>query len=230
MVPLARETELRFPNWTRFKPICLIARVLGVSKAGHCVWRHRSPSARARQGRRQPQARRPNYDMPDRQARPAPDLVNGDFQSSGPNQLGSQHRLHPDRGGVSLSGCCPGCLAPQDHRLGNGELSATRAGPGCFGHGPRTIPTARCDRSFRLGQPVHLARFRQAPQGSRRAALDELGRRGRSLSSGRRGRIRGQRLGESFFAALECELPERRRCTLYQPPKGMIDRGDSLGR
>ncbi len=52
-------------------------------------------------------------------------------------------------------------------------------------HSDQSLPRRR------PGQPVHLARVRQALQGSRRAALNGLGRRRWSLSSGRRSRTRG---------------------------------------
>ena len=117
-------------------PICVMARVLGVSKAGYYAWRHRPPSAHARadevllariktvhissrqtygaprvhaelraagerHGRKRiarlmrvaglvgASRRRggPITTQRDKQARPAPDLVDRDFQAAGPNQL-----------------------------------------------------------------------------------------------------------------------------------------------
>jgi len=117
-------------------PICVMARVLGVSKAGYYAWRHRPPSAHARadevlltriktvhissrqtygaprvhaelraagerHGRKRiarlmraaglvgASRRRggPITTQRDKHARPAPDLVERDFQAAGPNQL-----------------------------------------------------------------------------------------------------------------------------------------------
>jgi putative transposase len=117
-------------------PICVMARVLGVSKAGCYAWRHRPPWAQARadeallariktvhissrqtygaprvhaerraagerHGRKRiarlmrvaglvgASRRRggPITTQRDKQARPAPDLVDRDFQAAGPNQL-----------------------------------------------------------------------------------------------------------------------------------------------
>src|SRR4051794_27019607 len=117
-------------------PIAVMARVLGVSKAGYYAWRHRPPSAHARademllariktvhissrqtygaprvhaelraagerHGRKRiarlmrvaglvgASRRRggPITTQRDKQARPAPDLVDRDFQAAGPNQL-----------------------------------------------------------------------------------------------------------------------------------------------
>ncbi len=117
-------------------PVSVMARVLGVSKAGYYAWRHRSPSAHAqadaallKRVRTVHTGSRQTYGAPrvhaalrasgerhsrkrvarlmraaglvgasrrragpvttqrDKEARPAPDLVDRDFSATGPNQL-----------------------------------------------------------------------------------------------------------------------------------------------
>jgi transposase InsO family protein len=163
--------------------------------------------ARGRSGRRQPPARRPDHDAARQTGTTRARSGGPRFPSSRPEPaVGRRHHRRPDRDGLSLSGGRRGCLEPQGGRLGDGEPSASRAGSGRPEHGPRPASATRRDPSFRPGQPIYLARVRQALQESRRTALDGLGR----------GRLRfgdadDNALCESFFATLECELLERRR-------------------
>ena len=179
-------------------PISVMARVLGVSKAGYYAWRHRPPSAHARadevllariktvhissrqtygaprvhaelraagerHGRKRiarlmrvaglvgASRRRggPITTQRDKHARPAPDLVDRDFQAAGPNQLWVADISYvPTAAGFPLSGGRRGCLEPQGRRLGDGEPSANRAGSGRPQHGPRPASATRRDPSI----------------------------------------------------------------------------------
>lgn len=67
----------------------------------------------------------------DKEARPAPDLVDRNFTGGGPKPvLGRRYYVHPDRCRLPVSGRCLGCVWPPDRRLVDGEPSAdgTRAG------------------------------------------------------------------------------------------------------
>ena len=71
----------------------------------------------------------------DKQARPAPDLVDRDFQAAGPNRSGSPTSPTSRPGGLPLSGGRRRCLESADRRLGDGRSSASRAGSGRRRHG-----------------------------------------------------------------------------------------------
>ena len=207
-------------------PICVMARVLGVSKAGYYAWRHRPPSAHARadeallariktvhissrqtygaprvhaelraagerHGRKRiarlmrvaglvgASRRRggPITTQRDKQARPAPDLVDRDFQAAGPNQLWVADITYlPTAAGFLYLAVVVDVWSRRVVGWAMTNHLRSRAGSGRPQHGPRPASAARRDPSFRPGQPIYLARFRQALQRSRRAALDGLGR------------------------------------------------------
>ena len=84
----------------------------------------------------------------DKDARPAPDLVDRDFTAAGPNQLWvGRHYVRADVGRVHVSGRGAGCLEPQNRRLVDGQSSARRAGRRRARHGARSAPARRwCHR------------------------------------------------------------------------------------
>ena len=93
----------------------------------------------------------------DTNAHPAPDLVERNFSASGPNRLWV---VHPDLDRLSLSRRSARCVQPTHRGLGDGDLSAYRAGPPGAQHGPRPAPPWRRDPSFRSWQPVYFVRLR----------------------------------------------------------------------
>ena len=112
----------------------------------------------------------------DKQARPAPDLVNRDFQAAGPNPLwGADITYLPILAGFLYLAVVVDAWsrrvvgwAMANHLRAEPVLDALDMSPASAG--------ARGEPSFRPGQPISLARFRQARQESRRAARDGLGR------------------------------------------------------
>ena len=75
----------------------------------------------------------------DKDARPAPNLVDRDFTASGPNQLWvAVHHLCADSDRVPVSGRGAGRVEPQDRRRVDGQPPAGRAGVGRNGYGGRT--------------------------------------------------------------------------------------------
>jgi len=80
----------------------------------------------------------------DKEARPAPDLVDRDFTAFRPNQLWvADITFVPTASGFSLSRSGSGCLEPQDRRLVDGQLSADRTGAGRAGDGDRPAAGGR---------------------------------------------------------------------------------------
>ena len=146
----------------------------------------------------------------DKQARPAPDLEDRDFHAAGPNQLWSptSPASRPRRASSNLA-----VVVDVWSRRSSAGRWLTSCEPSWLWtpeHGPRPASAARGDPSFRPGQPICLAGFREALQGGRRTTLDGLGRGRWSLSSGRQSRTGDNALCESFFASLECDLLDRR--------------------
>ena len=68
--------------------------------------------------------------------RPAPDLVDRDFNAAGPNQLWVADITYvPTMAGFLYLAVVLGRLEPQDRRLGDGKPPARRTGAGCDGDG-----------------------------------------------------------------------------------------------
>ena len=77
----------------------------------------------------------------DKNARPAPDLVDRNFTASGPDQLWVADITYvPTAAGVPLPRRGAGCLEPQNRRLVDGESSAGRVGAGRDGGGSGSAP------------------------------------------------------------------------------------------
>ena len=100
-------------------------------------------------------------------ARPGAAGVHGDRPESA---LGRRHHLHPDLGGLPVSGGRPRCLESPDRRLGDGDAPAHRARPRGARHGDRAAPADGGDPSLGPGLPVHGDRVRPPlPRGARAA-------------------------------------------------------------
>ena len=151
-------------------------------------------------GRQPPQVRR-RRPARDRAAAPAPDLVQRAFTADGPESaLGRRHHLHPDVGGLPVSGGRPRRLEPPHRRLGDGDAPATELVLAALEMAiAQRRPHGR-HPSLGPGLPVHGHGVR--------AALREAGVR---PSMGSVGDCYDNAMGESFFATLECELLDRQR-------------------
>src|SRR5205807_6177554 len=109
--------------------------------------------------------------------RPAPDLVDRDFNAAGPNQLWVADITYvPTMAGFLYLARRARRLEPQDRRLGDGKLPARRTGAGCDGDG--CWPTSAQGRhpSQRPGQPIYLGGIRQAVWRGRCSTLNGVGR------------------------------------------------------
>ena len=231
-------------------PICVMARVLGVSKAGCYAWRHRPPWAHARadeallariktvhissrqtygaprvhaelraagerHGRKRiarlmrvaglvgASRRRggPITTQRDKQARPAPDLVDRDFQAAGPNQLWVADITYlPTAAGFLYLAVVV-------------EVWSRRVvGWAMTNHLPAELVLDALN--IALGQRRPREVMHHSDQGSQYPSL-AFGKRckkaGVPPSMGSVGDAHDNALCESFFATLECELLERRR-------------------
>ena len=231
-------------------PICVMARVLGVSKAGYYAWRHRPPSARAqadeallariktvhinsrqtygaprvhaelraageRHGRKRiarlmrtaglvgASRRRggPITTRRDKQARPAPDLVERDFQAAGPNQLWVADITYvPTAAGFLYLAVVL-------------DVWSRRVVGWAMANHLRTELVLDA-LNMALGQRRPRDVIHHSDQGSQYTSL-AFGKRckeaGVRPSMGSVGDAYDNALCESFFATLECELLERRR-------------------
>src|SRR5713101_9929825 len=114
----------------------------------------------------------------DKDARPAPDLVDRDFSAAAPNQLWvADITFIPTAAGFLYLGRGAGCVQPPDRRLGDGKPSADGTGAGRARNGDWAGAAERRDPSQRPGKPVHLARVRRPLPGSGRASVNGIGRR-----------------------------------------------------
>jgi putative transposase len=231
-------------------PIAMMARVLGVSKAGYYAWRHRPPSAHAqadeallariktvhissrqtygaprvhaelraageRHGRKRiarlmrmaglvgASRRRggPITTQRDKQARPAPDLVDRDFQAAGPNQLWVADITYvPTAAGFLYLAVVVDVWSRRV--VGWAMANHLRA---------ELVLDAL---NMALGQRRPRDVIHHSDQGSQYTSL-AFGKRckeaGVRPSMGSVGDAYDNALCESFFATLECELLERRR-------------------
>ena len=117
----------------------------------------------------------------DKDARPAPDLVDRDFSASAPNRLWvADITFIPTAAGfldLAVLGRGAGCVQPPDRRLGDGKPSADGTGAGRARNGDWPAAADGRDPSQRPGKPVHLARVRRPLPGSGRASVNGIGRR-----------------------------------------------------
>ena len=122
----------------------------------------RSADARGGLGGREPAQALHDDDVRDRDARPAPDLVERNFAAPGPEPaLGRRHHVHPDVGRLPLPGRRPRCVEPARRRLGDGDAPAHRARARRARHGARAAAAERRHPSLRSGLPVHVDRLRR---------------------------------------------------------------------
>ena len=231
-------------------PIAVMARMLGVSKAGYYAWRHRPPSAHARadeallariktvyissrqtygaprvraelraagerHGRKRiarlmraaglvgASRRRggPITTRRDKQARPAPDLVDRDFQADGPNRLWVADITYvPTMAGFLYLAVV---LDVWSRRV---------VGWAMANHLRAELVVEALNMA--LGQRRPRDVIHHSDQGSQYTSL-AFGKRckeaGVRPSMGSVGDAYDNALCESFFATLECELLERRR-------------------
>ena len=85
----------------------------------------------------------PTTTQRDKEARPAPDLVDRDFTAQARNQLWvADITFVPTSVWISLSGRRARCLEPQDRRLVDGQPSADRTRAGRIGNGRRATAAA----------------------------------------------------------------------------------------
>lgn len=131
----------------------------------------------------------------DRGARSPPDLVEDNFAAAAPNRWVADITYFRTWGFLYRDARC---VQPTHRGLGDGDLSAHRAGAQGAQPGA-AAPAGRGDSPFRPRQPIHLARVWPALRGGGRAAAHGFGRR-----------LLHNAMCESFFAILECELLDRR--------------------
>ena len=113
--------------------------------------------------------------------------------------LGCGYNLHPDLGGVLVSGRGGRCVQPPCRGLGDGHSPENRVGDQRPEHGDLAATSERCDSS--LGPGISQYTSIEFGQRFRKAEV--------SLSMGSVGDCYDNALCESFFATLECELLER---------------------
>src|SRR5271165_1764432 len=136
----------------------------------------------------------------DKEARPAPDLVDRNFVAARPNQLRvADITFVPTASGFSVPRRRAGCLEPQGRRLVDGQSSAHRAGLGCAGNGDRPAPAGVIHHSDQGSQYTSLAFGKRCNEAGLRPSMGSVGDADDNA------------MCASFFATLECGLLERRR-------------------
>src|SRR5208283_3793827 len=113
----------------------------------------------------------------DRNARPAPDLVERNFIAPGPNRLWVADITYIPTWAGFLSRGSAGRLQPPDRGLGDGDSSAHRVGARSTEHGAGAAAARRGDPSFRPRHTIHVDRLRDALPGGWCAAFDGFSRR-----------------------------------------------------
>ena len=117
-------------------------------------------------------------------ARPAPDLVNRDFNGQGPAPgLGARHHASAHRHGLAVPRRGARCVEPEDRRLGDGAPDVGRSGRRRVVDGDHPPPTEGPGRAPpRPGRAVHVAGVRKAlprqgaePSASSRASTTPAG-------------------------------------------------------
>ena len=153
-------------------------------------------------GRRQPARWLRTTTRRDRDARPAPDLVDRDFSADRPNQLWvADITYRADDGRLPVSRRRARRLEPQDRRLGDGEPPARRTGAGrrwrwrSANGRPRTSSTT----ATRAAQYTSVAFGKRCREAGVRPSMGSVGD------------AYDNAMSESFFATLEGELLGRRR-------------------
>ena len=91
--------------------------------------------------------------------------------------LGRRHHLHPDPGGLPVSGHRPGRVQPPGRGLGDGGTSSHRAGGRGAGDGGGAAAPRGGHPSLRPGLPVHVAGLRRSLPGAGHRTVDGVGRR-----------------------------------------------------
>ncbi len=111
-------------------------------------------------------------------ARPAPDLVERDFEITGPDQLWVADITYiPTWAGFPVPGRGRRCVQPPSGGLGDGEQPQDSARAGRLQHGALAAEAGLSHPSFGSGLSIHFDRVRASLQRGRRATLDGLCRR-----------------------------------------------------
>ena len=135
----------------------------------------------------------------DRDARPAPDLVDRNFRAQRPDQLWvADITVHPGLGRLLVSRGSGRCLQSARCRLGDGQSPANRAGPRSAQHGDLSTSSQECDPSFRSRLSVYVIAFAlRCREANVRPSMGSIGD------------AYDNAMCESFNATLECELLAR---------------------
>lgn len=108
----------------------------------------------------------------DRDARPAPDLVDRRFTATAPDQMSEQTSRTSQRTGVRISRSRSRCVQPARRWLANGQQPENPACARCARHGHPSPQANKRNSPFGPGLPVHIRCIGQALRRSRRSSID----------------------------------------------------------